>query len=84
MKQKEFDAWTKVREKGRMRYVLTTGLSWGAMMFVVMTFFVHKIKTDNPVAIALSAVIWALGGLFFGFAMWFTLERRYKKAARSR
>ena len=83
MKQKHFEKWSKTREKGRKNFILVNGLlAWGLPMFIVMTFIVNK-PTDghwSPVLILASAVIWALGGLGFGYFFWGSTERAYQKA----
>ena len=50
-------------------------------MFVKMTFVLNR-KSDRPLTaglIAVSAVIWAAGGLCFGLAIWAISERKYRK-----
>lgn len=77
MKPIELERWGKAREQGMLRYVLVTGvLSWGLPMFIVMTFVVSRSNTP----IAVSALIWAVGGVAFGVAMWLVQEYRYRKA----
>ena len=72
--------WQATRSRGRTRYLLVTGvLSWGVPMFVVMTFFVSPPKQMSPSALLLSAVVWFLGGLLFGYMMWIVGERRYNR-----
>lgn len=82
MKPQQLEKWKATREKGMLRYILASGiLSYGLAMFVVMTFFVHR---DDLSArfIAISAVLWTLGGAVFGTAMWFVFEHQYRKAVR--
>ena len=53
----------------------------GAPMFFVMTFFVNR-RADRPLTpeiLAVSAVLWALGGFLFGLTIWTISERRYQK-----
>jgi hypothetical protein len=70
----------KTRALGMKRFVLVTGvLSWGVPMFFVITFVVHR--TDlSPKMLAVSALIWLMGGALFGIAMWLLAERQYRKA----
>jgi len=74
--------WEVTRQKGKKRFVLQTGvLAWGVPMFLVMTFVVNR-QPDKPYSagmIAVSAVIWAIGGACFGWAMWAIGERKYQK-----
>jgi len=79
---KSFQKWAVTREKGKWRFVLQTGvLAWGVPMFVIMTFFLNR-RPDTPLSIgmiAISALIWAIGGACYGLAMWTVSERKYRK-----
>ncbi|WP_444910220.1 hypothetical protein [Microbulbifer sp. TRSA005] len=82
MKKKHFENWSKTREKGRSKFILINGLlAWGLPMFLVMTFIANKPDDGqwSPTFIAFSAVLWALGGLAFGYFAWGSTERAYKK-----
>ena len=79
---KNLQKWEVTRQKGKKRFVLQTGvLAWGVPMFFVMTFVVDR-QPDKPFSagmIAVSAVIWAIGGACFGWLMWAMSERKYLK-----
>jgi len=79
---KQLQRWEKVRQKGRLRFILLTGVAgWGLPMFAVMTFVVNR-RPDSPPTpsfILVSAVIWALGGAVFGLSMWTISEKKYQK-----
>lgn len=79
MNDKQIEAWKKVREKGKARYVALTGGSYGAAMFLFMTFFQFR-NWLNPRFIVISALLWIAGGALFGIAMWTIGERRFQKA----
>ena len=79
MNDKQIEAWKKVRERGRARYVALIGGSYGAAMFLFMTFFQLR-NWSNPRFILISALLWAIGGALFGLAMWTVGERRFQKA----
>ncbi|ANB16261.1 hypothetical protein [Dokdonella koreensis] len=82
MKPEQIERWKVVRAKGRWRYVLVNGIaSYGLAMFVVMTFFVNRDKL-SPGFIAVSALLWTLGGAAFGAITWWWFERRYRAAGR--
>ena len=74
--------WAETRQKGKWRFVCITGvLAWGLPMFVVMTFFVNR-RTEVPLTpgrIAVSAILWIIGGFFFGLSTWALSERKYRK-----
>ncbi len=66
------------------RFVLVTGvLSWGVPMFFVMTFVIGE-PDIRPLLIAVSALIWLLGGVLFGIVMWYILERQFRKTLAGR
>ena len=85
MNQKDnafFKRWQATHSRGRTRYLFVTGvLYWGLPMFAVMTFFVSPPKQMSPSALLLSAIVWFLGGLLFGYMMWIVGERRYSRLA---
>lgn len=77
MKPIEMERWAKARAQGMLRYVLVSGvLMWGLPMFVVMTFVV----SHPTLPLLVSGLIWGVGGVCFGVAMWLTQEYRYRKA----
>lgn len=83
VKPQQLEKWKATREKGMLRYVLVTGvLSYGLAMFIAMTFFAHR-DDLSPKFIAVSAVLWTLGGAVFGTAMWFVFEYQFRKAVGS-
>jgi len=48
-------------------------------MFIVMTFIVHRGDLGTRF-IAISAVLWFIGGAVFGALTWFLMERIYRNA----
>ena len=83
---KDLRRWEEMRKKGKRNFVLVNGLlAWGLPMFAVMTFFLNK-KSERPLTaglIAISAVLWAIGGLCFGLTIWTISERKYQKHLRA-
>lgn len=87
MKDKHFNKWQKMRVKGKGRFILINGLlSWGVPMFVVMTFVVNMPENGEMAfgLIAINALIWALGGLAFGYFTWTLSEKNYQKELKNR
>jgi hypothetical protein len=88
--EKSITKWERTREAGKRRYVWVTGvLGWGVPMFVVMTAFFYVQQRgliwpsveELPFVLGLipmSALIWFIGGYWFGSTMWSTMERAYK------
>lgn len=84
MKPEVLAKWEATRAKGMLRYVLVSGvLSYGLAMFVAMTFIANRDKL-SPAFVALSAVMWAVGGAVFGVLMWHAQEWQYKWARADR
>ena len=82
VKSRGVQHWEKARANGMLRFVLMRGvLSYGLTMFVVMTFIVHR-GDSNPRFIAISALLWLVGGAVFGASTWFLMERIYRKSCR--
>jgi hypothetical protein len=86
MKDDQFKAWEISRQKGKLNFVLITGiLSWGLPMFIFMA-IVYKPFSDgftSKTAIV-HCIVWLLGGVFFGLLNWYFTERKYKKELASR
>ena len=70
--------WEITREKGKRKFILQNGvLAWGLPMFILMTFFVNR--SVAPWFVAISAVIWAVAGAGFGWAVWVITEKKYQR-----
>ena len=82
MKPNEIEQWQKTRTKGRLHFVLVSGvLSWGLPMFIAMIFFVHRQELSLSYA-AISFCLWVIvGGGAFGLVLWHVQESRFKKAS---
>ena len=79
---KQLKKWEVSRQKGKKKFILQTGvLLWGLPMFVVMTFVVNRQpeRAHSPWMMLVSAVVWAIGGACFGWAMWNLSENKYQK-----
>ncbi len=79
MKPQQLEKWRVIRGKGKQRFVLMNILAYGLPMFILMT-FVFRRGEINAAFIAVSAIIWAIGGAIFGAVMWYFQERQYLKA----
>ena len=83
MKEKDFDAWSETRKKGKLNFTLVNGLlAWGLPMFIVMTFVVNEAFDESGLIIShvvINGVGWTIGGLLFGATTWFFTERKYHK-----
>ena len=47
-------------------------------MFLVMTFMVHRDRL-SAVFVAVSFLLWLLGGVAFGLLVWMFQERQYRR-----
>ena len=84
MNPKHLARWREQRKQGRTQFVLRTGmLAYGLPMFALLTFILPLMRgraIPSPLLIAISAVLWTLGGAIFGVVLWAVNERNYKKA----
>ena len=79
MKPVQLEKWKQTRQKGMLRYVLVNGvLAYGLIMFIVMTFVVHRDKLSVNF-VWISAAAWSIGGALFGVLMWMYGERKFRK-----
>jgi len=79
---KDIKKWEITRQKCKTKFILLNGVvAWGIPMFVIMTFVINRerARTDPAWLLLLSAVIWAIGGACFGFAIWTISERKYQR-----
>jgi len=79
--------WKKVREKGLLRHLMTTGLSFGVLLFVVLStwnYFVSDISFVSTYDFIIQLLISIIfGGGIYAFFTWFLNEFMYKKKTKS-
>lgn len=81
MKDDQFKAWEKTRTKGKLKFVLVTGvLLWGLPMLIFMA-FINKPFTDGftSKSAIIHCIVWPLAGVVYGLLTWHYSERKYKK-----
>ena len=77
------DKWYREASKGKARFILFRGVvCWGLPMFMIMTFLFPVIagSPDEPycvTCIVRSSVSWGLGGVLFGWLLWFFGVKKY-------
>lgn len=75
--------WEKVREKGLLRHLVTTGLSFGILLFVVLTawnYFVSEQSFSSTYEFVVQLLISVVfGGGIYALITWFINEYIYKK-----
>ena len=73
--------WTSIRERGRRRYILVTGVLGFALPVLLIRIVVNYLmETPEPFPrLAISAVIAPVCGSFLGALMWSQNEREYHK-----
>jgi hypothetical protein len=67
--------WEITREKGMWKFILQTGLGWGAFMFALNLLM----ATPRRYSILISVGIWLVGGLILAVFVWVVSERRYRR-----
>lgn len=78
-----FARWTHVRRKGPLRFVLLRGvLGWGLTTALLYSLIMSAVTGANlRLLLPTSLVLFPVGGLVWGAAMWWFLERRYQQDA---
>ena len=76
--------WAKIRRGGALRYILLRGvLGWGLSAALVYSLVMWAATGANlRLLLPASMVIFPIGGVLWGAAMWWFLERRYQREAR--
>ena len=76
---KDIKKWIEARKKGKIRYILITGMGfWGMAMFFVNTFLLNN-QPNSITTIVISFIVWMIVGYFFGYIIWTMMERKYEK-----
>jgi hypothetical protein len=83
--QIERERWKELRKRGKLHFVFVRGVvGWGSPMFIFFTFFSlfassywHTAAHINLHFLAVQAVVYILGGAFWGLWTWRPLERRF-------
>ncbi|TKS57302.1 hypothetical protein [Mesohalobacter halotolerans] len=80
--------WKKVREKGLLRHLITTGLSFGILLFVVLTAWNYFV-TDQTFTTTYDFIVQLLicivfGGGIYALITWFLNEYIYNKKTKGK
>ena len=81
MKDDQFISWELTRVKGKLNFILISGLfSYGLTMFIFMAFMNKPfVEGFTSSAAIIHCIVWPLAGLLFGVTMWHFTESKYKK-----
>ncbi|MFZ5353505.1 MAG: hypothetical protein ACOZCL_12405 [Bacillota bacterium] len=90
MKDKQFNEWTRMREKGKLRFILKYGvLCWGTLTGILTGLLSNITDYGFTISFLSTAVFWVeiigriiffqIGGILFGLVMWHTNESGWKK-----
>jgi hypothetical protein len=75
--------WGKIREKGLQKHLINTGLSFGVLLFVILTaynYFFSEARFETTYDFLIQLVICVvIGGGFYALTTWFLNEHLYKK-----
>ncbi len=79
--------WEKVREKGLLKHLISTGLSFGILLFVVLTawnYFVSEQSYETTYEFLIQLIITIIfGGGLYALITWYLNEYIYKKKTKS-
>ena len=81
--QDRIDKWYREAAKGKSRFILLRGvLGWGLPMFIILTFVFPAINGSagdpyNVSRLLRGLVVWGVGGVLFGWWLWFFTVRKY-------
>jgi len=83
--RRSHDAWSRVRRKGALRFVLFNGvLLYGGLMFLIAGVLAPLARHPGGLTlarVALGAVVWGGAGLAWGALTWHFSERNFLKFA---
>jgi O-antigen/teichoic acid export membrane protein len=75
--------WKKTREKGLLKHMLSTGLSFGILLFAILSaydYFIADRSYENSYDFLIQLVICVvIGGGFYALMTWFLNELMYKR-----
>jgi hypothetical protein len=79
--------WEEIRNKGKTRYILVAGvLFWGLITATLSTLIVW-LRSDGSLEfldLIWPFVVFPITGIFWGTAMWWFMERMYRRQALGR
>lgn len=92
MSPKQIRRWAKTRQMGRTRFVWLIGvLGWGLISGLCFPLVIAVVGSAYPVVpgwerypvnLAMSLLLFPIGGYFFGVCTWWVTEREYQRATR--
>ncbi len=84
MKPKDYEKWKAIREKGKFRYILFTGvlrfgffLGLGTCLGQILFY-----ESASATGLVVTMLIWLVGGLFFGLGTWSICESLFRHHSR--
>ncbi len=82
MNEKQLKKWEKIRNKGKMRFILVNGVVyWGVFTALLWSFFMAKMSgTPFLSYFCVAIIMFPVGGLAFGFLVWKMSEKKYLTA----
>lgn len=79
--QQQLEKWAETRSKGAVRFILVYGvLGWGlttGLLFSVFSSFLFQRSFTEILGLAM--IIFPLGGVAWGWVMWWLSERNWKR-----
>ena len=81
-----FEKWERIRSKGMLRFVVVQGaLAWGLATAAIFSLLMWLVSDMDIARVGpLSIVVFPVGGLLWGAAVWWIVEWQYGKHMRVR
>ncbi|MFA6185962.1 MAG: hypothetical protein WC770_01955 [Phycisphaerae bacterium] len=78
----KFAKWEKIRQKGKWNYIIKHGvLIWGIGSAIFAAFFSSIIGDKSFLKmLPINLITLPIGGIFWGYFMWFYMEKAYMKS----
>lgn len=80
--QRKFEKWERTRSKGKWNFIIKYGVVfWGLLTAVLCSLFISLVlrKASFFEILPLSLVLFPIGGIAWGLAMWNYTEKIYHK-----
>jgi len=61
--------WEKTRSKGFLRFIVSEGMGWGVMVYVILQ-IIQSLKNQEFTFPLVDLIFWLIAGVIYGVIMW--------------